>query len=46
MSALHLLWIIPVCTSAGTVLAALCFAAGHEDRTMENAHKKEDKPHA
>ena len=43
MSWLHLLWIVPVCASAGTVLSALCFAAGHEDRQMEKLREKESR---
>ena len=43
MSPLHLLWIVPVCASAGTVLSALCFAAGHEDRQLEKPREKKER---
>ena len=35
MSALHLLWIVPLSASLGTITAALAAAAGREDRALE-----------
>lgn len=43
VSPLHLLWIVPVAASAGTALSALCFAAGHEDRQLEQLREKEKR---
>lgn len=40
MSPLHLLWIVPLSASLGTITAALAAAAGREDRALEALREK------